>query len=100
MDLNVSSWSEPDFGWRWKPCIELVVEVAQPLVVVLVPALVVGEGSVSPPSVQQEAEEERIDEAGIKAVSMSVEDTVSLEGTCCPPESAVRWEVSGLRNQS
>lgn len=79
IDLNVSSWPEPDLGGRWKSGIELVIEVAQPLVVVLISTLVVGKSGVSPPTVEQEAEEERHDEASVKTVSMGVEDTVSLE---------------------
>lgn len=39
----------------------------------------------SPPSVEEEAEEERHDEAGVKAVSVNVKDTVSFERTSSTP---------------
>jgi hypothetical protein len=100
IDLNVSSRPEPDLGWRRKPCIQFIVEIAEPLIVVLVPALVVGVGSVSPPSVQQEAEEEGHDEASVKTMGMRVENSVTLKGSCSSPESAVGWQISSLRNES
>jgi hypothetical protein len=81
----VSSWSKPQFGGGREPRIELVVEVAEPFVIVFVSSLVVGVGSVSPPSVQEEAEEERIDESGVKTMSVGIEDAVSLKGASCSP---------------
>lgn len=80
-----SSRPEPDLGGRRKSGIELIVEGAEPLIIVLIPALVVGVGSVSPPPVEQEAEEEGHDEAGVKTMRVGVEDAVSLVGTSSPP---------------
>jgi hypothetical protein len=96
----VSSWSEPDLGRRRKSCVKFIIEVAKPLVVVLVPALVVSVGGVSPPSVEEEAEEEWHDESGVKAVGMSVKHPVSFEGTSCPPKSAISRQVTSLWDQS
>ena len=76
----VSSWSEPDFGGRWKAGVEFVVKVADPFVIVLVPHFVPGVGGMSPPAVEEEGKEEGIDGSGVKMGSMNVKDTVSLEG--------------------
>jgi hypothetical protein len=55
---------------------------------------------VSPPSVEQEAEEEGHDESGVKTMGVRVKDAVSLEGSSSSPESTVCWQVSTLWNQS
>ena len=80
-----SSWPEPNLGGRRKSGVELIVKVSNPFVVVLVSALVEGVSSVSPPSVEEEAEEERHDESGVKAVSVGIKDAVSLEGSSGSP---------------
>ena len=85
IDLNVSSWPEPNLGGRREASIKLIVEIADPFIVVLILSLVVGVGGMSPPSVKKEAEEERHDEAGVKAVSVNVKDTVSFERTSSTP---------------
>lgn len=85
IDLNVSSWSEPDFGWWGKSGIELIVEVAEPFIIILVSALVVGVGGVPPPPVEEEGEEEGHDEPGVKTMSVSVEDAVTLKGASSSP---------------
>lgn len=54
----------------------------------------------SPPSVEQEAEEERHDESGVKAVSVGIKDAVSLEGSRGSPESAVGRKISSFGNQT
>ena len=95
-----SSWPEPNLGGRRKSCIELVVEVSNPLIVVLVFALVERVSGVSPPSVKEEAEEERHDESGVKAVGVGIKDAVSLEGSSGSPESAVGGKISCFRNQT
>jgi hypothetical protein len=79
-DLNVSSRSKPDLGGWNKAGVELVVEIANVLVVVLVSDLVERVGGVTPPSVEQEGEEEGDDYSGVKAVGVDVKDSVSLEG--------------------
>lgn len=53
----------------------------------------------SPPSVEQEAEEEGHDEAGVKAMRVGIEDAVSLEGTGSPPQSAVGGQLASLGNE-
>jgi hypothetical protein len=79
MDLNGSSWSEPDLGGRWEASVQFVIEVSDKFIVVLIPSLVVGVGGVSPPPVEEEAEEERHDESGVEAVRMRIENTISFE---------------------
>jgi len=58
-------------------------------IVVLVPHLIPGEGGMSPPSVEEEAEEEGENGPSIEVMSMDVEHAVSLERSCSSPESAV-----------
>ena len=84
-DLNVSSWSEPDLGGRDEAGVELVVEVADVLIVVLIPDLVEGVSGVTPPPVEQEGEEEGNDDSRVKAVGVYVKDSVSLKGRSGPP---------------
>ena len=84
-DSNVSPWPEPDLGGGDEAGVEFVVEVADVLIVVLVPHLVERVGRVPPPPVEQEGEEEGDDHSRVKTVSVDVKDPVSLEGRSGPP---------------
>lgn len=79
-DLNVSSRSKPDFGGWDKAGVELIVEIANILVIILISDLVEGVSGMTPPSVEQEGEEEGNDYSGVKAVGIDVKDSVSFEG--------------------
>ena len=80
-----STGPEPDLGWGRITSVEFVVEVAQLFIIVLVAHLVPRESRMSPPSVEEEAEEEGIDGSGIKVRSMDIENSVSLHCACGSP---------------
>ena len=75
-----SAGPEPDLGDRGHTGVELIIHVTRPFVIILVAHFVVPVGGVTPPSVEQEAEEERECEASVEVRSVDIEDPVPLEG--------------------
>ena len=53
----------------------------------------------SPPSVEEETEEEWIDRSGIKVVSMDIENSVSFHRGAGPPQSTVGRKIASLGYQ-
>lgn len=84
--MYLSSWSQPDLGGRDEAGVELIVKVADVLVIVFVSRLVERVGCVSPPAVEQEGEEEGNYKSGVKTVGVDVKDAVSLEGRSRSPQ--------------
>lgn len=84
-DLNVSSWSKPDFSGWYKAGIQFIVKIANILVIILISDLVKGISGVAPPSVEKEGKEEGNDDSGVEAVGIDVKDSVSFKGRCGSP---------------
>jgi hypothetical protein len=69
---------------RGHSAVELVIHVADHLIIILVSGFVETVGGVSPPSVQQASEEEGDDESGVHVGGMHDKQSTPLEGATGP----------------
>lgn len=74
-----STWSKEDFGNWGYTSVELIIHVFWEFMVVLVFGSVHTVSGMTPPSVQQENEEQWVNDSGIEVWSMDVEHTISFK---------------------
>ena len=96
-----STGPEPDLGDWGHTSVQLIIHIVGPFVIILVAHFVVPVGRMTPPPVQQEAEEERERESSVEVGRVNIENSVPLEGCCGVfPQSPGTGQRANARDQS